>query len=603
LFTNSTGASNTSVGVQALAANTTADNNTAVGYQAGYTNTTGTENFYGGYLAGNPATGSYLTFVGSRAGNASVTGNGNTAVGYYAYGSGSSGASNTAIGQQALYLNTTASENTAVGYQAGYALVTGTYNVAIGSGAQRLGNSSSNVAVGYQSLYNNAQNSNTAVGYQAGYSTTTDTQIVAIGYQALYSNTTGGGGSYNIAIGPSAHYYGEVDAYYNIAIGASAMRGTSNSKSGKFNTAIGNPLTPLTTGSYCMGEITSGNLNVALGNAALGFLTSGSSNIAIGANAQRNNSTGSNNTVVGYEAMYTNTAAADNVAVGYQAGYYFNGSSALNTYVGYRAGFNSTGANTSDYGNTFIGYQAGYSLANAGGTQTGIYNTFIGTSSGYAMTTGAKNTILGRYDGNQGGLDIRTASNYIVLSDGDGFPMAYAINGSQKNWTFGGIAPTSPAESVHAVGQAVGGSEYCFIASANTTGTATAMRMYSITAAAVVGSITFTGSATAYNTSSDYRLKNSVAPMTGALAKVAQLKPVIYKWNFDGSNGEGFIAHELAEVCPDAVTGEKDAVDEEGKPQYQGIDTSFLVATLTAAIQEQQAIIESLKARLDAANL
>jgi hypothetical protein len=181
--------------------------------------------------------------------------------------------------------------------------------------------------------------------------------------------------------------------------------------------------------------------------------------------------------------------------------------------------------------------------------------------------------------------------------------MAYAINGSQKNWIFGGIASTSAAESVHAVGQAVGGSEYCFIASANTTGTATAMRMYSITAAAVVGSITFTGSATAYNTSSDYRLKNSVAPMTGALAKVAQLKPVIYKWNFDGSNGEGFIAHELAEVCPDAVTGEKDAVDEEGKPQYQGIDTSFLVATLTAAIQEQQAIIESLKARLDAANL
>jgi hypothetical protein len=51
------------------------------------------------------------------------------------------------------------------------------------------------------------------------------------------------------------------------------------------------------------------------------------------------------------------------------------------------------------------------------------------------------------------------------------------------------------------------------------------------------------------------------------------------------------------------VTGEKDAVDSEGNPVYQGIDTSMLVATLTAAIQEQQAIIESLKARLDAANL
>jgi hypothetical protein len=91
--------------------------------------------------------------------------------------------------------------------------------------------------------------------------------------------------------------------------------------------------------------------------------------------------------------------------------------------------------------------------------------------------------------------------------------------------------------------------------------------------------------------------------MTGALAKVAQLKPCTYKWNVDGSDGEGFIAHELQAVVPQCVTGEKDAVDAEGKPQYQGIDTSFLVATLTAAIQEQQAIINDLKARLDAANL
>jgi hypothetical protein len=118
-----------------------------------------------------------------------------------------------------------------------------------------------------------------------------------------------------------------------------------------------------------------------------------------------------------------------------------------------------------------------------------------------------------------------------------------------------------------------------------------------------VGSISVTTSATAYNTSSDYRLKNTITPMTGALAKVALLKPCTYKWNADGSDGEGFIAHELAEVCPLAVTGVKDAVDADGNPQYQGIDVSFLVATLTAAIQEQQAIIELLKARLDAANL
>jgi len=111
-----------------------------------------------------------------------------------------------------------------------------------------------------------------------------------------------------------------------------------------------------------------------------------------------------------------------------------------------------------------------------------------------------------------------------------------------------------------------------------------------------VGSIDVTTTATAYVTSSDYRLKENIAPMTGALAKVAALKPVTYKWKADGSDGEGFIAHELQAICPDAVTGQKDAVDAEGKPVYQGVDTSFLVATLTAAIQEQQALITQLQA-------
>ena len=116
----------------------------------------------------------------------------------------------------------------------------------------------------------------------------------------------------------------------------------------------------------------------------------------------------------------------------------------------------------------------------------------------------------------------------------------------------------------------------------------------------IVGSIVYNSTATGYNTSSDYRLKEDIVPMTGALAKVALLKPCTYKWKVDGSDGQGFIAHELDEVVSGCVTGEKDAVDAEGKPQYQGIDTSFLVATLTAAIQEQQALITSLTTRLTA---
>ena len=115
-----------------------------------------------------------------------------------------------------------------------------------------------------------------------------------------------------------------------------------------------------------------------------------------------------------------------------------------------------------------------------------------------------------------------------------------------------------------------------------------------------VGRVTTNGSATTYNTSSDYRLKENITPIVGALEKVSQLKPVNWTWKVDGSDGQGFIAHELQAIVPDCVTGEKDAVDDEGKPIYQGVDTSFLVATLTAAIQEQQTIINDLKARVTA---
>ncbi len=116
----------------------------------------------------------------------------------------------------------------------------------------------------------------------------------------------------------------------------------------------------------------------------------------------------------------------------------------------------------------------------------------------------------------------------------------------------------------------------------------------------IVGSIEVSNTATAFVTSSDYRLKENIAPMTGALSVVQQLKPCTYTWKSEGSVGQGFIAHELQAIVPDAVVGEKDAVNEDGSIKPQGIDTSFLVATLTAAIQEQQALIVSMRDELDA---
>lgn len=123
----------------------------------------------------------------------------------------------------------------------------------------------------------------------------------------------------------------------------------------------------------------------------------------------------------------------------------------------------------------------------------------------------------------------------------------------------------------------------------------TAAKFY-VSTATLVGSITCSTTSTSYATSSDYRLKDNVQPMQNALATVAQLNPVTYTWKSDGSTGQGFIAHELQAVVPDCVTGAKDEVDAEGNPVYQGIDTSFLIATLTKAVQELTAKVEALEA-------
>jgi hypothetical protein len=135
----------------------------------------------------------------------------------------------------------------------------------------------------------------------------------------------------------------------------------------------------------------------------------------------------------------------------------------------------------------------------------------------------------------------------------------------------------------------------------NASGTATyaAYTFYNNgTSYTLCGNITVSGTSASYNTSSDYRLKENVAPMTTGLATVVALKPVIYNWISTQEKGEGFIAHELAEVVPLAVNGEKDAVDEEGNIKPQGVDYSKIVVHLVAAIQELSAENDALEARL-----
>lgn len=116
-----------------------------------------------------------------------------------------------------------------------------------------------------------------------------------------------------------------------------------------------------------------------------------------------------------------------------------------------------------------------------------------------------------------------------------------------------------------------------------------------------IGSISYpTTSSVAYNTTSDYRLKENVVDMTGALDRVEQLQPKRFNFIQDPEiTFDGFLAHEVQSVIPEAITGEKDAVDDEGNPQYQGIDQSKIVPLLVGAIKELKTEIETLKSQIN----
>jgi len=109
--------------------------------------------------------------------------------------------------------------------------------------------------------------------------------------------------------------------------------------------------------------------------------------------------------------------------------------------------------------------------------------------------------------------------------------------------------------------------------------------------------ISTNGTTVAYNVGSDYRLKTNVMPLTNSTAKVKALKPCSYNWiKAPEIHGQGFLAHELAEVVPQAVTGEKDAVNGDGSIKSQQVDLTYVIPLLTAALQEAIARIEALEA-------
>jgi hypothetical protein len=343
----------------------------------------------------------------------------------------------------------------------------------------------------------------------------------------------------------------------------------------------------------------SGSNNVAIGEDALAANTTGSFNISVGGNSLKSNTTAQFNTSVGHNALQAATTSGYNTAVGTSA--LFWNTAASNVGVGYASlnsnttggtntavGTDSLRSNTTASNNTAVGYQAGYS-----GT-TGTGNTFLGNIAGYHVTTGSNNTIIGRYQGNQNGLDIRTSSNNIVLSDGDGNVRLRIASGG--NISFGSQDGSTDIAGGK-VGLALNGSDGLQLLDSRTNSSVNTYRYRFYNTNGLVGFISTNGSATLYSTSSDHRLKENVVELTGATDRLKQLEPKRFNFIADADTTvDGFIAHEVQSVVPEAISGEHNEVDADGNPVYQGIDQSKLVPLLVATIKELEARITALEA-------
>jgi hypothetical protein len=308
---------------------------------------------------------------------------------------------------------------------------------------------------------------------------------------------------------------------------------------GSFNTAVGHE---------ALQNNTTANNNTGVGYQALNANSTGASNTAVGWSSMKDNTTGANNVAFGQSALQENTTANANAAFGYRA-LYLNTTGATITAVGYRAGYNSTSGN----GSTLVGANAGYSL-----TTSAHANTFVGSGgwasdgAGYAVTTGTRNTILGGYTGNQGGLDIRTSDNNIVLSDGDGNPR------------------------IQVDGNGVFKVPYVY---SDTNGSAANVHIAS--------------DGRFYRSTSSQRYKNTITDATHGLTELLALRPVTYKGN---NNGDTIFGGLIAEEVHDAGLTEFVEYDDEGRPD--ALAYGNMVSLCIKAIQEQQATITALEARI-----
>ena len=210
--------------------------------------------------------------------------------------------------------------------------------------------------------------------------------------------------------------------------------------------------------------------------------------------------------------------------------------------------------------------------------------------------------------GNTATIGLDTVNEQFILESEFAYPIAFKINGTEKarlhsSGSFLLNTPTVIASAVNTQQSVSLTPSYSWFAHNDSI---FVQRPNGLDGPAItffcgtnqVGSVGLTATATAYNTSSDYRLKYDWEPVRDASDRVMELNPVNFAWLSNDTRVDGFLAHEVAEIIPNAVTGKKDETDEDGAPVMQSVDHSKIVPLLTAALQEALKRIEALEAHV-----
>jgi hypothetical protein len=476
----------------------------------------------------------------------------NVLAGYQA-GKNNTGDYNTFLGYQAGLANTTGDGNLFVGNSSGIVNTTGRENIFVGTYSGNHNTTGSyNQFIGFLSgQYNTTGTENTFSGYQSGQSNTTGIQNY---FSGMYSGNNNSTGNHNHFEGYKAGAFNSTggENYFSGYLAGFKNNGSSNHFSG-FMTGYSN---------------TTGVQNLFVGNSAGYFNTTGYQNQFIGYLAGGKNTTGHNNLYNGYEAGFSNTTGSGNVFIGNQSGYNEQGSNKL--YIA-----NSSTAFPLIYGefdNNLIKFN-GTTVTNGNAEVSGealihSHASILGTAT---IHQGAYIAGLTSIHGN---LDVHRDDNVnpviTIAQDNNG---VYA----KMNFRSGAPAPWELA----GLGTGVNGTSFFKFIYNGTT--ASSMDGF--------GDLTIAGN---FYDNSDARLKKNIAPITGGLQKVLQLRGVTYDW-IDSKRSSvqqvGFIAQEVEKVFPQLVK-----TDEDGT---KSVAYSKMVPVLLEAIKEQQQMIEELKSAND----